>query len=168
MILVAMGANLPSRYGLPEATLEAAKAEMERRGLDIISSSKTWLSPPMPVSDQPWYRNAVIAVQTPLDAKELMALLQSIEHDFGRIRIKGERNEARLLDLDILAYNEDRYDEEGLQIPHPRLHERSFVLYPLQEIAPDWTHPTLKRSVSEMIAGLPPDQDIHPLEDIVA
>ena len=118
--------------------------------------SSIWKSAPVPVSDQPWYRNAICVVDTDYSATELMQKLHNIEEGFGRIR--SEKNAARTLDLDIIAYNDEVHDMPIL--PHPRFHERAFVLYPLQEIVPDWCHPVTKLSVSDMIAQLPP-QDIE-------
>ncbi|MCB1651442.1 MAG: 2-amino-4-hydroxy-6-hydroxymethyldihydropteridine diphosphokinase [Alphaproteobacteria bacterium] len=164
MILIALGANLPSRYGPPEDTLKAAIAEMRARSLKLLKSSSIWLTAPVPASDQPWYRNAVIVVDTQERPAALMALLQGIEKDFGRVRSAGNQNAPRLLDLDILAFHDEILEQEGLKVPHPRLHERAFVLYPLQEVAPDWCHPVLKHSVSDLIAVLPADQKIEKLQ----
>ena len=156
LILIALGANLPSEYGEPEATLKAAIERLERDGVRVVAHSSVWLTAPVPVSDQPWYRNAVVAIETDLGAGELMALLHAIEEGFGRVR--GERDAPRLLDLDIIAYHDEIYDEPRLSIPHPRMHGRAFVLKPLQEIAPEWQHPVLKRLVGELIEDLPDDQ----------
>ena len=167
MILIALGANLPSRYGSSANTIAAAQSKLEELGVKIQRRSRIWLSAPVPASDQPWYHNAVVAVQTELKPDGLMAVLHAVEQDFGRIRT-GERNEARLLDLDIIAYKALQMDEEGLVLPHPRLHERAFVLMPLLDIDPDWCHPTLNMSVQEMIESLPADQKAEPLEAAAA
>lgn len=162
MILIALGANLPSRFGKPEETLEAAKATLENLGVRILSSSRIWITAPVPASDQPWYKNAVVSVQTILAPEALMALLRAVEDDFGRIR--GEKNASRLLDLDIVAYNDFGIEADGVIVPHPRMHERAFVLYPLREVAPDWVHPVLLSSVERLILNLPDGQEVHPLE----
>ncbi|MEM7651162.1 MAG: 2-amino-4-hydroxy-6-hydroxymethyldihydropteridine diphosphokinase [Pseudomonadota bacterium] len=157
MILIALGANLPSSYGEPEETLKASIERIAREGIEILARSSVWLTAPVPVSDQPWYRNAVVSVKTEYSAVELMALLHDIEEEFGRVR--GEKNAPRLLDLDIIAYNDEIYDQDGLQIPHPRMHQRAFVLNPLEEIAPRWKHPVLGRFLEDLIADLPADQE---------
>ena len=89
----------------------------------------------------------------------LLKILQDIERKFGRIR--GEKNAPRILDMDIIAYDDEVYEYENLVIPHPRMHERAFVLYPLQEIVPDWFHPVLKCSVQDLIKKLPLDQVVE-------
>lgn len=162
MILIALGANLPSRFGTPEDTLKAARLELEARGLRVVLASDVWLSAPVPVSDQPWYRNAAACVETDLTPMVLLKLLKGVERDFGRV--SAQRNAARVLDLDILAYDDVVMDDKACILPHPRLHERAFVLYPLQQIAPDWWHPVLKVSVSQMIENIPAGQEIQKLE----
>lgn len=153
MIFIALGANLPLANGQsPEMTLEAAKAALEARGVKIIKSSRTWLTAPVPVSDQPWYRNAVIEVETHLPALDLLSALHEIEMEFGRIR--SVQNAARILDLDLLAYHDQAIVTAHVAIPHPRMHERGFVLHPLYEISPQWIHPILKKSVVEMMADM--------------
>ena len=168
MILIALGANLPGRHGGPDETLVAARDALIARGLKLLAFSSIWMTAPVPVSDQPWYRNAVLAVETALGARDLMALLQAVEVDFGRVRDPDNRNAARVLDLDIIAYEDDVVDEVGLSLPHLRMHERAFVLYPLQEIAPTWVHPVLKRSVADLITDLPAGQEILRSEDAAA
>jgi 2-amino-4-hydroxy-6-hydroxymethyldihydropteridine diphosphokinase len=162
MILIALGANLPSPAGAPQATLAAALAALEEAGVAIVARSRWYGSEAVPRSDQPPYVNAVAAVATALDPVALLALLHRIERRFGRAR--GARNAARTIDLDLLAFHDCVRAGEGDPIlPHPRLHERAFVLRPLAEIAPDWRHPTLGRSITELIAALPPDEDATPL-----
>ena len=158
MILIGLGANLPSRFGGPEKTLQAAKRALEGRDVQIVKSSSIWLSAPVPVSDQPWFHNAVISVKTDLHALALLKVLHAVEEEFGRVRV--ERNEARVLDLDLLAYEDDILNVDGFCVPHARMHERAFVLYPLREVVPCWTHPVLKHSLEQMIENLPAGQDI--------
>ncbi len=166
MILIALGANLPSRFGTPEQTLKLAAGELERCGVTVLRCSDIWLSAPVPASDQPWYRNAVIAAETALAPAALLKLLKGIEQDYGRV--SAERNAARVLDLDILAYGDVIVDDEACVLPHPRLYERAFVLYPLRQVAAHWRHPVFGLSVDEMIARLPTGQAIEKLEEPVA
>jgi len=161
MILLGMGSNLPSAAGAPRATLEAALAALEQSGLRIVKRSRWYRSVPVPASDQPDFVNGVVAVETALEPAELLALLHRIEARFGRAR--REVNAARSLDLDLLAYDDRIVEETGLVLPHPRLHLRAFVLLPLAEVAPDWVHPRLGQSVSDLIAALPPGQRAAPL-----
>jgi 2-amino-4-hydroxy-6-hydroxymethyldihydropteridine diphosphokinase len=158
MIIVAVGGNLTNlSFDSPRATGEAAVAELERRNVRILARSQWFDSAPVPPSDQPWYVNAVASVATESDPATLLATLQDVESVFGRVRTV--RNAARVLDLDLIAYH-DRVINQGdrLVVPHPRLHERAFVLLPLAEIAPAWRHPVTGRSVAAMIAALPPGQ----------
>lgn len=163
MILIALGANLLSRFGLPEETLHAAGLELEQRGVEVLQWSRIWLSAPVPVSDQPTYRNAVISVKTSLNPRALFDVLKAIEKDFGRE--SAEKNAARVIDLDIIAYNKEIMNESDLVIPHPRLHERAFVLFPVHDIAPAWRHPETGKSLQQMIKEMPPGQEIKPLEE---
>ena len=115
----------------------------------------------MPVSDQPWFVNGVIAVETLLSPKELLGLLHEVEAEFGRTR--KIRNEARILDLDLIAYD-DRImtGPDGPILPHPRSHERGFVLLPLADVDPDWRHPVTGAAVADLIEAIPGDQRAEP------
>ncbi len=125
--------------------------------------SRWYESAPVPASGQPWFVNGVAAVETELSAADLLALLHRIEADFGRER--RVRDEARVLDLDLLAYG-DRVSAPGETpvLPHPRMAERAFVLLPLAEMAPGWRHPVSRLSAAEMAGQLPPDQVARPIE----
>ncbi|HXP32156.1 MAG TPA: 2-amino-4-hydroxy-6-hydroxymethyldihydropteridine diphosphokinase [Stellaceae bacterium] len=162
MILVGLGANLPSAAGPPEATIAAALAALAEAGIVIGARSRLYRSAPEPRSDQPWFVNAVAVLETGLDPPALLALFHRIEARFGRRR--AQPNEARPLDLDLLAYDDlVRAGPEGPILPHPQLHQRAFVLLPLREVAPDWRHPRLGRSVNELLAALPPGQTAEAL-----
>lgn len=165
MILVALGSNLPGPAGTPAQALTAACRSMTAKGIVIAEFSRVWLSASVPASDQPWYCNAVVRVKTQLPAARLMEELKDIETAFGRVRIK--KNEARVLDLDLVACNDDVLESPDLVLPHPRLHQRAFVLMPLREVAPDWVHPVLNTSVADLIAALPPGQEIKPGEALL-
>jgi 2-amino-4-hydroxy-6-hydroxymethyldihydropteridine diphosphokinase len=91
-----------------------------------------------------------------------MGLLHEVEQGFGRVLVAGERDAPRLLDLDLIAYNDEVFEEgDGLVVPHPRMHMRAFVLRPLAEVAPSWRHPVLGLSVSELIERMPEGQQIE-------
>jgi len=163
LIFIGLGANLPSpRYGTPRAACETALRLVAAAGVRVVRRSRWYGSAPVPPSDQPWYVNGVARVETALPPPALLALLHDIERDFGRER--REINAARVIDLDLLAYG-DRVETGPPALPHPRLHERAFVLLPLAEVAPDWRHPATGRSVAALIAALPPDQAARPLAD---
>jgi 2-amino-4-hydroxy-6-hydroxymethyldihydropteridine diphosphokinase len=159
MIYIGLGANLPSPvHGSPEATLRAALAALPGLGVRPLRCSRFWRSAPVPVSPQPWYVNAVAAVETGLDAAGLLAALLRLEAAFGRDR--KTQGDARILDLDVLDYEGQVRADAPPILPHPRLAERAFVLLPLTEIAPDWRHPVDGRPIAALIAALPPGQEI--------
>ncbi|MDY0241206.1 MAG: 2-amino-4-hydroxy-6-hydroxymethyldihydropteridine diphosphokinase [Rhodospirillaceae bacterium] len=157
-ILIGLGANLPGSAGAPRQTLLAAIARLRQNGLKIGEISSFWKTRPVPVSDQPWFVNAVLSLREAPPPEELLARLHAIEQEFGRIR--GVVNQARTLDLDLLAYGRTILSGPGLILPHPRLEQRAFVLIPLQEIAPAWRHPVSQEGVEALIARLPPEQEI--------
>jgi 2-amino-4-hydroxy-6-hydroxymethyldihydropteridine diphosphokinase len=160
-ILIGLGANLPSpRFGAPVTTLHAAAARLQELGIRVLARSRWYESAPIPVSDQPNFVNAVVSVATELEPTPLLALLHRVEAEFGRVR--GVRNAARLLDLDLLAYRDIVSHDGAPQLPHPAMHLRAFVLLPLREIAPRWVHPWLGKSLDALIAELPPGQDARP------
>jgi len=161
LILIGLGANLPSSYGEPPATLRAALDRLDEAGVKTRRRSRFWHSAPVPVSDQPWYVNAVAAIETSLPSDRLLAVLHEVEAEFGRVR--SVVNAPRLIDLDLLAYGREIQGEGTPILPHPRLHQRAFVLRPLSDIAPDWIHPSNGRTLAEMIEELPQDQIIEPL-----
>ena len=163
-ILIAVGANLPSpEFGTPRAACEAAWNELSRRGVRIVRRSRWFETAPIPASDQPWYVNGVAVAETNMSPEALLVLLQEIERRFGRER--RELNAARVLDLDIVAYGDLVRAAPPPILPHPRMHERAFVLVPLADVAPGWRHPVDGRTVSEMLRALPPGQLIRPLAD---
>jgi 2-amino-4-hydroxy-6-hydroxymethyldihydropteridine diphosphokinase len=162
VILIGLGANLPSAVGSPRETLEAALQALADEGVRVLARSRWYRTAPLPRSDQPDFVNGVASVATAREPADLLALLHRIEARFGRVR--GAPNAARTLDLDLLAYDERvTGDAAGPIVPHPRLHERAFVLLPLAEIAPGWRHPLFGRTVEELIAALPDGQDAKPL-----
>jgi 2-amino-4-hydroxy-6-hydroxymethyldihydropteridine diphosphokinase len=143
MIFVGLGANMPSRAGEPTATLHAALAKFSEHGITVVRVSPFYRSAPVPISDQPWFVNAVAEVKTALSPEVLMQTLLQVEKDFGRER--SVKNAPRLLDLDLLDYAGQELRMADLELPHPRLHERAFVLYPLRDLAPEWKHPDGKK-----------------------
>ena len=157
-ILIGLGANLPHPvHGPPRRTCEAALAALEKAGVRVLARSPWYASAPVPPSDQPEFVNGVAEVATRRSPEELLSLMHRIEANFGRVR--GRPNAARTLDLDLLSYGEARRPgPDGPILPHPRLHERAFVLYPLRDVAPDWRHPGFGVGIAELIAALPPRQ----------
>jgi 2-amino-4-hydroxy-6-hydroxymethyldihydropteridine diphosphokinase len=130
---VALGSNLGDREATIRGAVEALAAEP---GIEVVAVSTLIDTEPMGVVDQPRFLNGVAAVETELDARGLLAVLLDVERRFGRSREGVPRYGPRTLDLDLVLYGAEEVDEPGLQVPHPRLHERAFVLEPLAEIAP--------------------------------
>ncbi len=167
MIIIGLGANLPTdTYGPPRAALGAALAALAADGFTIKQRSPWYESAPVPMSEQPWYVNGVCELMTDRSPDRVIQTLLELENRFGRVR--SQQNAPRILDLDLLAY-EDRIitgqTPAELSVPHPRMYQRAFVILPLQDIAPDWTDPVSGRSISDLAAALPKDQQTRKLED---
>jgi 2-amino-4-hydroxy-6-hydroxymethyldihydropteridine diphosphokinase len=152
--LIAMGSNLGDRL----ATLEEAARAIDRTpGIEVVRSSRVYETAPVGGPEQGAFLNAVLAAEVELGPDELLRLLQGIEARFQRRR--EVRLGPRTLDLDILGYGDEVVATPELEIPHPRLHERRFVLVPLADVAPDWRHPLRRRSTLEMLAAIPARDD---------
>ena len=154
-----MGANLPHEsYGPPRQTLEAALAELGRRGIRPVRISPWYRTAPVPASDQPWFVNAVAEVASDLPADALLAELHAVEVAFGRARTVP--NAARPIDLDLLDYRGEIASGGPGQatLPHPRLAGRAFVLRPLADLAPAWRHPATGQAIRDLLSELPPGQ----------
>lgn len=133
VVFIGLGANL----GDPVKTIKSARSAVNRiAGVRELAFSSLYRSAPMGPADQPYYVNAVMAVETTLEPLALLRELQAIENAHGRVR-KGERWGPRTLDLDLLLYGDETVASDVLTVPHPGLADREFVLYPLAEIAPD-------------------------------
>lgn len=127
---VGLGANLGDRERAIRAALEALGKE---EGIEVVAVSTLRETEPVGVGPQPLFLNGAAELETTLSARELLDRLLETERRFGRRRVAGEHG-PRTLDLDLLLYGEEQIDEPGLTVPHPRLHERSFVLEPLAEL----------------------------------
>ncbi|MGA9672121.1 MAG: 2-amino-4-hydroxy-6-hydroxymethyldihydropteridine diphosphokinase [Terracidiphilus sp.] len=132
---IGMGGNLASPAGPPETTLAAAALRLESLGC-VVSRSSLYSTEPVGYTEQPRFINAAVALETNLEPRALLERLLAIEQEFGRDRTTGFANGPRTLDLDLLLFGNVSISEPGLEIPHPRLAERTFVLVPLCEIAP--------------------------------
>jgi len=164
VIVIGIGANLPHpQYGSPRCTCEAALSTLDCTELQVLRRSRWYDSEPVPPSDQPWFVNGVAEVTTVLEPGALLERLHGVEALFGRVRARA--NEARVLDLDILAYGRQvSAPGERPVLPHPRLAERAFVVLPLCELAPDWRHPVSGLSARDLAARLSGGQKARPLE----
>ncbi|GGE05370.1 hypothetical protein GCM10011529_09710 [Polymorphobacter glacialis] len=140
-ILIALGSNRRHRrHGAPEGVVRATMAELTSRGLEVVLMSRIRPTAPMGPGGRR-FANAAVAVRSELSLAAVLAVLKSVERDFGRRG--GRRWGDRVLDLDIIGAGAAVVKGRGLQVPHPRMAERRFVLDPLVEIAPDWRHPLL-------------------------
>jgi 2-amino-4-hydroxy-6-hydroxymethyldihydropteridine diphosphokinase len=173
MFLIALGSNLSGTAGSPRDGLEAALCAMKRHRIRVVAQSGWWRSPAYPPGSGPDFVNAAARVEAALEPQALLAALHEVEAELGRSRPR--RWAPRVCDLDLLAAGDAIYPDRAtvaawmalppaeqaertpdrLLLPHPRLHERAFVLVPLLEVAPDWRHPILDRTVREMFEALP-------------
>jgi 2-amino-4-hydroxy-6-hydroxymethyldihydropteridine diphosphokinase len=146
---VGLGANLGDR----ETTLRGAVAALAAEpAIEVVAVSALRETDPVGVGEQPSFLNGAVALDTSLSASDLLERLLALEQRFGRVRAPGEHG-PRTLDLDLLLYGDAVIDQAGLTVPHPRLHERRFVLEPLAELAPGLVVPG-HGTVESLIAGV--------------
>ena len=146
---VGLGANLGRREITIQRAVNLLAAE---QGIELVEQSALRETDPVGVVDQPTFLNGVVALDTTLSPRELLETLLRVERELGRTR-DGERWGPRTIDLDLLVHGAEVVDEPGLRVPHPRLHERRFVLEPLAELAPDLDIPGRGR-VSDILNHL--------------
>jgi 2-amino-4-hydroxy-6-hydroxymethyldihydropteridine diphosphokinase len=152
---VALGGNEGDRL----ANLERAVRELSTR-FAVTARSPLYETEPVGFADQPWFLNAVIAIETDRTPHALLRELQWVERMLGKATPFA--NGPRTLDLDLLLYGDTVIDEPGLQVPHPRMHERGFVLTPLADIASDFLHPALKRTIGDLANTVEDASDVVP------
>jgi 2-amino-4-hydroxy-6-hydroxymethyldihydropteridine diphosphokinase len=146
---IGIGSNLGDRL---KNCSEAVKRLKKMRGCEVLACSRWYLTSPVGVRDQDWFVNGVTCVDAQISARDLLSRLLSIETGMGRVR--NEKWGPRLIDLDLLLYGEDIIKESDLEIPHPQMHLRRFVLAPLAELDPDVIHPVLAKTASQMLSEL--------------
>ena len=144
---LSLGSNLGNREGMLQEALRLLQAP----DLRVVRVSPVYETEPMELRDQPWFLNLVAEIETDLLPRQLLARTRKIEKELGRKRkvSKGPRT----IDIDILLYGSFVIDTPDLQVPHPRMAERRFVLEPLAQLAPELRHPVLRRTVSELLAA---------------
>lgn len=150
VIIVALGGNLPGRFASSEALLEAALARFPSVGLSVRARSRWWRSAAWPDPAEPEYRNGVALVEAKGGPRTVLAAILTLEAQFGRQRIIA--NGPRTLDLDLIAHGRQVLQAFDLILPHPRAHQRLFVMGPLAEIAPAWRHPTTGDTAATLAA----------------
>ncbi len=157
---IGLGANLDD----PAAQVILAMDELAKLPESrLVARSSMYVSAPVGYANQPDFINAAVEIETRLSPRSLLAALLDIEHHHGRNR--SFRNAPRTLDLDLLLYGNAHFHEEGLTLPHPRMHERAFVLMPLLELAPALSIPGSGRI--DMLLGLCASQDVHRMQESV-
>ena len=156
MVILSLGSNLPSKFGDKFDNLKYAISFLEDGGILIDKKSSFYETPSYPDKNNPKFINMVISIKTDLSASDLMLVIIDIEKKLGRIR--KNKNDPRTCDIDIIDYNDQilnfRYKNFHLEIPHKNLTSRNFVLFPLQEILPQWKHPKTKEIISVLINNL--------------
>ncbi len=158
-VILSLGSNLGDRLRYLERALEQL-----RRELKIERVSSVYETRPVGEADQPWFLNLVCYAYTQMDPHTLLWYIQAIESALGRQRSE-DQFAPRTLDIDIVAFEDRVIEEPNLEIPHPRMAERAFVLEPLAEIAPEWLHPVENKTAREMREGLAQDEGVRVYAD---
>lgn len=154
---IAIGSNLGDRKANYLEAIERVTQLPETR---VVKQSSLYESEPLS-DDKNWYVNGVIEVETEYSAPELLKKLLSIEETMGRKRVKGKRWGSRIIDLDIAFFNNEIIDKRNLKVPHPEAQNRKFVLAPMSELAPQFVHPKLSKTISELLASLRYPRKVH-------
>jgi 2-amino-4-hydroxy-6-hydroxymethyldihydropteridine diphosphokinase len=154
--------SLGSNVGDRARNLQGAIAALRKAGVDVTRISSMFETEPVDYLDQPWFLNCSVEAETELPAVALLKALRQIEADMGSKKLVSKG--PRLIDLDILLYDDETIDTPELQVPHPRMHLRRFVLEPLAEIAPNVRHPVYGLSAAEMLANLPDKSSVRKLQ----
>jgi 2-amino-4-hydroxy-6-hydroxymethyldihydropteridine diphosphokinase len=148
-VYLSLGSNLGDRV----KNLRDAIAAMGNAGVSVVRVSSVYETEPVDYLDQPWFLNCAVEAETELPALELLRALRGIEAQMGSEKLIAKG--PRLIDIDILLYGNEIIDTPELQVPHPRMHLRRFVLEPLAQIASNTQHPVSRLSVSELLARTP-------------
>ncbi len=159
-VYIGLGANL----GDPETAIKEALQKIERhKAGQVISSSSLYRTEPVGVKDQPWFVNAAAEIRTALAPADFRKALAKIETEMGRPEDRL-KDGPRVIDLDVLLWDEHIIKEGDLEVPHPRLHQRKFVLEPLAEIAPCARHPRLEKTIKELLQALRDNTVVEKIE----
>ncbi len=158
---IAIGSNVGNkRLQCQRALSEILKIDRHR----LLAQSSYYKTRPLGYTAQDWFVNAVVKIETGLEARELLRSLKVLESRLGRK--ETFRWGPRRIDLDLLSFDQEQTQSEGLEIPHPRLHERQFVLVPLAEIDPHLMHPVLRKTILELLNCLKEDQGVEKLPSL--
>jgi 2-amino-4-hydroxy-6-hydroxymethyldihydropteridine diphosphokinase len=157
LVYLSLGSNLGDR----QVQLQDALAKLAAVGR-VVATSSFYETEPVEFTQQPWFLNCAIALETNKTPEQLMAAILRIEEEMGRRRV--QKKGPRAIDIDILLFDNTIVDSRELTIPHPAMHQRRFVLEPLAEIAPELLHPVLKKTIGELLDSLPPGQVVKRLK----
>ncbi len=153
LVYLSLGSNVGDR----QAQLQEARDRLAAIGR-VVAESSFYETEPVEFTQQPWFLNCALALETSKNPKQVMATILRIEEEMGRRRV--QKKGPRSIDIDILLFGDAILDSKELTIPHPAMHRRRFVLEPLREIAPELVHPVLKRTIRELHDALPPGQAV--------
>ena len=157
MIYLNIGSNLPSKEGGRKINILKAINHLKKLKLNIIKISSFYETPSYPNNADPKFINLCVKLESNLKASELINEIKKIEKKLGRVRLK--KNEPRICDIDIIDFNGEIINNGKLEVPHPRLHLRNFVIYPLKEIEPNWVHPLFNKKIDSFFQEL--DKNSH-------
>jgi 2-amino-4-hydroxy-6-hydroxymethyldihydropteridine diphosphokinase len=154
LVYLSLGSNVGDR----QTQLRDAQTRLGAAG-EVAVASSFYETEPVDFTEQPWFLNCAVALETSQTPQQLMSSILRIEADMGRRRI--QKKGPRTIDIDILLFGETIVDSPDLVIPHPAMHQRRFVLEPLAELAPDALHPVFKKTIRELLDALPPGQAVR-------
>jgi 2-amino-4-hydroxy-6-hydroxymethyldihydropteridine diphosphokinase len=154
LVYLSLGSNLGDR----DAHLHNAIARLETAGR-VVSISSFYETEPVEVTNQGWFLNCAVALETKQTPEQVMTVILQIEREMGRQRL--QKKGPRIIDIDILLFSDEIIDSPELAVPHPAMQDRRFVLEPLVEIAPEARHPMLKKTVRELLDALPAGQAVR-------
>lgn len=160
LVYLSLGSNLGDRAG----HLRDAIARLEKVGR-VVAASSFYETEPVEFTDQPWFVNSAVVLETNVSPDDLLKLLLAIEREMGRDRSREQKKGPRIIDLDILLFGNEVIDTPELTVPHPAMHERRFVLEPLAEIAPNAIHPKLKKTIEQLWRELPEGQCVSKIQN---
>ena len=157
LVYLSLGSNVGER----EVHLREAIARLQRVG-EIVSVSSFYETEPVEVTNQRWFLNCAVIVETKKSPKQVMAAILQLEHEMGRERL--QKKGPRIIDVDIVLFADKIIHSTEVTVPHPAMQDRRFVLQPLAEIAPEARHPTSRKTVREMLEALPVGQAVRKQE----
>ena len=155
-----IGGNIGNRI----RNLSEARSHIENEIGEIIKTSSIYQTASWGITEQPDFLNQVLLIRSRFSAEEIMQLILAIENKMGRVRT--QKNASRIIDIDILFFNDEIISDQNLTIPHPEIQNRKFALIPLNEIAPDFLHPVFKQRIKNLLSTSKDKLEVKPLNDL--